>query len=405
MRRVRLAAHFPGVNNQTVWSDPSSGSHIDLESFTHLTQTAERGLFDLFFLAEGLSLRRHAGQVHDLDVAGRPDSFTVLSALAAQTDHIGLMATLTTTYHEPHELARQLATLDQLSNGRAGWNLVTSTDQPTGENFTWGAHVPYADRYTRAEHVLEVTAAAWRERPIPQGRPMILQAGDSSDGREFAAKHADGVFTRHGTLEQGQRFYADVKGRLGTYGRAEDSMLVLPGATFVLGDTDKEAEELALEVRRTQISGPTARVVLEQLWNRSLADYDPDGPLPDVEPHDGEPLIAPGSIPNRMYAGRRAAVAQEWRKRAAANGWSVRELVIAQNDRQAFVGSPQTVAAQIHEAVQERACDGFVLIPHVTPGGMDRFVDEVVPELQARGSYRDAYPGGTLRDVVGLPPL
>ncbi len=138
MKQIHLAAHFPGVNNTTVWSDPTSGSQTDFSSFAHLARTAERGKFDFFFLAEGLRLREHRGQIFDLDVVGRPDSLTVLAALAAVTDRIGLAATLNTTFNEPYELARQFATLDHLSNGRAAWNAVTSPDAFTGENFRRG---------------------------------------------------------------------------------------------------------------------------------------------------------------------------------------------------------------------------------------------------------------------------
>ncbi len=132
---IHLAAHFPGVNNTTVWSDPESGSQIEFDSFVHLARTAERGLFDFFFLAEGLRLREHRGRIHDLDVVGRPDTFTVLAALAAVTDRLGLTGTINTTFNEPFEVARQFATLDHLSDGRAGWNMVTSSDAFTGENF------------------------------------------------------------------------------------------------------------------------------------------------------------------------------------------------------------------------------------------------------------------------------
>jgi FMN-dependent oxidoreductase (nitrilotriacetate monooxygenase family) len=441
MRQVHLAAHFPGVNNTTVWSDPASGSHIEFDSFAHLAQTAERAKFDFFFLAEGLSLREHAGRVHELDVVGRPESFTILGALAAVTERIGLAATLTATYHEPYELARGLATLDHLSDGRAAWNLVTSTDALTGRNFSRGGYLAYEERYVRGQELLESATQLWHSwrpddlvgdpdrgvflnRPdagafryageqvdiegrfalprSPQGRPVIIQAGDSDAGREFAAGHADAIFTRHGSMEAGQAFYADVKGRLARYGRTEDELLILPGVTFVLGDTDASAAELAEHVRREQVSGPTAMVFLEQLWNRELSEYDPDGPLPDVDPIEGDPVIAPGSIPARSYTGRRQAVADEWRAEAEADGLTIRELMVRKAARQTFIGSPETMARELHEHVQARACDGFILVPYITPGGLDGFADRVVPLLQARGSFRTEYEGTTLREHLGL---
>jgi alkanesulfonate monooxygenase SsuD/methylene tetrahydromethanopterin reductase-like flavin-dependent oxidoreductase (luciferase family) len=140
-KQIHLAAHFPGVNNTTVWSDPASGSQIEFESFVHLAEVAERGLFDFFFLAEGLRLREHRGRIHDLDVVGRPDTFTVLAALADVTERLGLIGTISTTFNEPFEVARQFATLDHLSDGRAGWNMVTSSDAFTGENFRRGGYL------------------------------------------------------------------------------------------------------------------------------------------------------------------------------------------------------------------------------------------------------------------------
>jgi alkanesulfonate monooxygenase SsuD/methylene tetrahydromethanopterin reductase-like flavin-dependent oxidoreductase (luciferase family) len=422
-KQVRLAAHFPGVNNTTVWGDPASGSHIELSAFAHLAQTAERAMFDLFFLAEGLSLREHAGHLHDLDVVGRPDAMTILAALSAVTEHIGLAATLTTTYHEPLEVARQLATLDHLSGGRAAWNLVTSTDAVSGANFRRGAYLPYEDRYVRARELLGLADRLWRDGPgpfavdgeqvalrgdwdlatPPQGRPVILQAGDSDAGREFAAAGADAVFTRHGSVEDGQAFVRDVKGRLARYGRRPDELLVLPGATFVLGDTDEDARERAAVVRRQQVSGPTAIVFAEQLWNRDLSAYDPDGPLPDVDPVEGEITIAPGCIPARAFAGKRRETVDGLRAMAARDGLSLRDVMVETRARHSFVGSAQTVADEIDRHVQLDACDGFILVPHITPGGLDEFADRVVPLLQERGSLRTERTAGTLREGLGLP--
>jgi FMN-dependent oxidoreductase (nitrilotriacetate monooxygenase family) len=424
-KQIHLAAHFPGVNNTTVWSDPKAGSHIDFSSFEHLARTAERAKFDFFFLAEGLRMREHAGRLHELDVAGRPDSLAILASLAAVTERIGLMATITTTYHEPYELARQLGTLDHLSDGRAGWNLVTSSDPFTGANFRRGGYLPYDRRYERGEQFVESVQLlwdAWSERgsrfaydgsqvriagefplpPLPQGRPAMIQAGDSDAGREFAAQHADGIFTRHGRLEDGVRFSADVKRRLQRYGRQPHELVILPGTTFILGDTDAEALEIADEVRHAQVSGPHAIMFLEQLWNRDLSAYDPDGPLPQVDPDLSSQARAEGSAQARTLQREAIETAVRWRARAEADNLSIRELVIEMTGRQSFIGSPQTVAGEIDAHVQAGACDGFILIPHVTPGGLDRFADEVVPLLQERGVFRTDYEGSTLRDHLGL---
>lgn len=440
LKQIHLAAHFPGVNNTTVWSDPEAGSHVEFSSFAHFARTAERAKFDFLFLAEGLRLREQGGRIYDLDVVGRPDTFTVLSALAAVTEHLGLTGTINSTFNEPYEVARQFASLDHLSGGRAAWNVVTSWDAFTGENFRRGGFLPQQDRYSRAQEFLRTAEElfdSWHGDEIvadkesgtflrdaragafvhqgrhfdiagqfnvprsPQGRPVIFQAGDSDEGREFAAAGADAIFSRYSTLDAGREFYADVKGRLARHGRSHDQLLILPAATFVLGDTDAEARELAHEVRRQQVSGQTAIKFLEQLWNRDLSGYDPDGPLPDIDPDLGEHTIARGRASVRMYRDP-LATAREWRERAEAEKLSIRELVIATSARQSFVGSPATVAETINSFVQADASDGFILVPHITPGGLDTFADTVVPLLQERGVYRREYTGTTLRDHLGL---
>lgn len=436
-KQIHLAAHFPGVNNTTVWSDPTSGSQTDFASFVHLAQTAERGKFDFFFLAEGLRLREHRGEIFDLDVVGRPDSLTVLAALSAVTARIGLAATLNTTFNEPFELARQFATLDHLSGGRAAWNAVTSPDAFTGENFRRGGFLERGDRYTRAEEFIALARVLWdtwaddavssagsdlvapdavdefvhvgTEFDIrgrfdvprsPQGHAVIIQAGDSDGGRELAARQADVIFSRHSGYRDGQAFYEDVKGRLAQYGRQRDDLKIIPAATAVVGDTDDDARELHAHIRRQQVSPQGALAFVEQVWNRDLSSYDPDGPLPDIDPDtDTEHTITRGRV--RHDADPRA-VAARWRERAERDGLSIRQLVIEMTTRSAFVGSAATVAATIDEYVQADAADGYILVPHLTPHGLDRFVDEVVPILQERGVFRHDYDGPTLRDHLGL---
>lgn len=420
-REVHLAAHFPGVNNTTVWSDPDSGSHIEFSSFKHLARTAERGLFDFFFLAEGLRLREHKGEIFDLDVAGRPNTLAVLAALAGVTEHIGLAGTLSTTYNEPFDLARQLATLDHLSKGRAAWNVVTSPDAFTGENFRRGGFLEYTDRYARAEDFIQVSRKLWdaapkevvrhtsrffdieAQFPVPtsqQSQPVVLQAGDSDAGREFAAGSADVIFTRHGSLADGRAFYADVKRRLPAYGRGEDDLKIFPGVTVVLGDTESQARERAAHLHQQQVSGPGAIAFLEQVWGRDLTSYDPDGPLPDIEPDLENISLTRGKV---RHVKDPRSVAAQWRERATADNLSIRELVIEVSTRTSFLGTPSSVAEQLNDFVQQRAADGFILVPPVTPGGLDEFVDLVVPELQDRGVYRSSYPGTTLRENLGIP--
>jgi alkanesulfonate monooxygenase SsuD/methylene tetrahydromethanopterin reductase-like flavin-dependent oxidoreductase (luciferase family) len=416
-KQIHLAAHFPGVNNTTVWSDPAAGSHIEFGSFRQFAQTAERGKLDFLFLAEGLRLREQNGLIYDLDVVGRPDTFTVLAALAAVTEHIGLTGTINSTFNEPYEVARQFASLDHLSGGRSAWNVVTSWDAFTGENFRRGGYLAQGDRYERARTFLATALELWdswrgdeiladsgtgqflataapgtfRHRDAffdiagqfnvprsPQGRPVIFQAGDSDEGRDFAAASADAIFSRYSTLEAGQAFYADVKGRLPRFGR---------------------------DVRRAQVSPQTALMFIEQLWNTELSGFDVDGPLPAFDPVVSDNLISKGRASVRQFAKDPVALAAEWRARAEAANLSAREVVIEVTGRQSFVGSAETIAATINELVQADAADGYIMVPHITPGGLAPFVDQVVPLLQERGVFRADYTGTTLRDHLGLAPL
>ncbi|MFC9324463.1 NtaA/DmoA family FMN-dependent monooxygenase [Kitasatospora sp. NPDC057015] len=437
VKQIHLAAQLPSVQHTVVWSDPRAGSQIAFDSFARLARTAERGRFDFFFLSEGLRLREHKGQVHDLDVVGRPESLTVLSALSAVTTHLGLAATVNSTFNEPYEVARRLATLDHLSGGRAAWNVVTSHDAFTGENFRRGGFLDEADRYTRAAEFLQAARVLWdswrpgdfrtdaasgefigagaggfehRGRhfdiagrfstpPGPQGHPVIIQAGDSPEGREFAASDADVIFSRHGDPAGGRAFYRDVKRRLAAYGRAPGDLKIIPSVSYVLGDTAAEAAERAAEIARAQVGPQTALMLLEAAWGRDLSGYDPDGPLPDIDPlPDG---VTEGH--SQFRKGREETV-RRWRRIAEAGGLSIRGLVTEVSARPTFVGTPRQVADAMNEFVQSDAADGFIFAPHLVPDGLDDLVDKVVPLLQEMGVHRTEYTGGTLRDHLGLRP-
>jgi FMN-dependent oxidoreductase (nitrilotriacetate monooxygenase family) len=439
-RRIHLAAHIPGVNSTTVWSAPDAGSQIDFESFAHFAANAERGLFDFLFLAEGLRLREQKGLIHDLDVAGRPATLSILAAIAGITGHIGLVGTLSSTFNEPFELAKQLASLDHLSGGRAGWNVVTTSNAFTGANFRRGGFLELADRYTRADEFVTTAKELWNSwaddavladtaggrfldpaaidrvehhgaqfdvdgyfsvPASPQRHPVIVQAGDSSDGREFASKHAEVIFSRHSDFDEAKAFYDDVKGRLPGRGRDEDSLRILPGATFVIGDTAADAAERARATSLAQVSPQTAIAFVEQIWGRDLSGYDADGPLPDIEP-----AVDADITRGRVRHEDPLTVAKAWRERADAEHLSIRDLVIALSGRHSFVGTPSAIADEIDRYVQDRAADGFVIVGATNPHGLDEFVDRVIPELQERGSYRTAYDeGATLRENLGLPPV
>ncbi|ALE72878.1 F420-dependent methylene-tetrahydromethanopterin reductase [Pseudonocardia sp. EC080610-09] len=439
-KQIVLGAYFPGVNHDTVWSDPASGSHIAWESFEHWARTAERGKLDLLFLAEGLRLRTRGGEIFDQDVVGRPDTFGVLASIAAVTEHIGLAGTINSTFNEPYELVRKFATLDLLSGGRAAWNVVTSSDAPTGENFRRGAYLGHHQRYERAGETLTAVRALWdswgsgavvadpasgrflRDGQVgdfavagnqfdvagrfttprsPQGHPVVLQAGESPAGRDFAAANADAIFSRYQRFDEARAFYDDVKARVRKAGRDPGEVRILPSAGVVLGDTGAEARERHAHIHDQQVDPWTSIVLAEMVWNRDLSAFDPDGPLPDVDPTPEAPTWIEGRAPLTQDA---HATVRAWRELADAHGWSLREVVKHVFDRAVFVGTPEHVADEIDRYVQADASDGFILGSHVSPSGLDEIVDRVVPILQERGVFRTGYDGGTLRENLGLAP-
>ncbi|MFJ9808554.1 NtaA/DmoA family FMN-dependent monooxygenase [Streptomyces sp. NPDC101158] len=439
--QLHFGVFFQGVNHWTIWSHPDSGSQIDPASFRRVAQTAERGLFDAFFLGDGLRLRETGGEIHELDVAGRPDSLAQLSALAAVTHRIGLVSTSNTTFNEPVDLARRLASLDLLSEGRAGWNVVTTDNAWTGANFRRGGFLDHADRYRRAEEFLSVARAVWdgwadgavaesadaRSWSVPgtigrvraagpqfdvdlaptlprsaQGHPVIFQAGDSPDGRDFAARNADVIFSAHGQdFDDALAFAEDIRRRLRAAGRPEDALRILPGTEIIIGTTEKEAEEKARWVRQEQVTPATALAVAGRLWNLDLSGRDADGPLPAEDP---VVLENTGAFGSARIADPRTVVA-EWRAKAEANGWSLRETVIELGPQRGHVGTPSELADRFTRFARHGAIDGFNVSPYLIPDGLDDIVDLLVPELQERGAYRTSYTGSTLREHLGLAPL
>lgn len=426
--QVHFGVFFQGVNHHTIWSDPSSGSQIDFETFRHVATTAERGLFDAFFLGEGLRLREQDGQLLDTDIAGRPDAITQLAALASITSRIGLVATQNTTYNEPADLARRLASLDVLSGGRAGWNAVTTDNAWTGENFRRGGFLDHALRYERAAEFLSAARELWDawddtapravERDtahfrfaatptVPrsaQGHPVIFQAGVSPAGRDFAAAHAEVIFSPFGThFEPAREFATDIRARLVAAGRPADDIRILPGTQIVLAESESEVAEKKRWVLEHQITGATALSLAGQVWGKDLSHLDPDGPLPAEDP---EQSTISGTRGAQRDGQDRTAIVAQWRELAETKGLSLRQVAIETTARFGFAGTPGQVADELTRWVRHGASDGFNITPYLVPTGLDEIVDWLIPELQERGSYRTSYTGATLREHLDLrPPL
>ncbi|GGS71103.1 monooxygenase [Planobispora rosea] len=424
-RTLRLNAFLMGVgHHEAAWRHPLTepARLTDVRHYQELARIAERGRLDSVFLADGLALQ---GDVRH-NALGGLEPLTLLSALAAVTDHIGLIATVSTTYNEPFHVARKFASLDHISGGRAGWNIVTSAGEAEARNF--GIERPaHADRYARATEFLEVVTRLWdsweddavvgdrraglyadagkihtldhdgvhfrvrgplnTSRP-PQGHPLLVQAGSSEDGKEFAARHAEAVFTAQQTLAEGQEFYADLKGRLARYGRRPDQLLVLPGISPIIGSTEREALRLGKELEDLIIPA-YGLAQLSSMTGIELTHDALDRPLPDV------------SVETEGAQSRRKLVIDLARR----ENLTVRQLLgrlAGGRGHRVVAGTPEQIADEIQVWFENGAADGFNVMPPVLPGGLADFVDHVVPELQIRGLFRTEYEGRTLRENYGL---
>ncbi|MHA3021706.1 NtaA/DmoA family FMN-dependent monooxygenase [Mycobacterium sp. BMJ-28] len=417
------------TTSEILWGDDDAGSQIDIESFQRFAADAERGHLDALFLAEGLRLHESNSRIVDYDVSDRPDPVTRLSALAAVTTHLGLIATANCTHAEPLDLARRFSTLDLLSSGRAGWNVVTASDPIIGANFRRGDFLPYPDRYARANDMVDALTTMWASAggapssargryngsqvavdidyhlPIgPAGPPVLVQSGDSLDGREFGARFADAIFTRARPLAAAQEFYDDIQQRVVASGRPHGSTKIMAGTRFVIGDTAEDARERA-EAELTQRLTPRLVIsFIEDIWGQDLSDYDVDGPLPTIAP---DPLHRPSvRVTTRAAGAERTStgLAAQWRARADAEGKSMRQMVRAllSQDEKGLVGTASEIAERMVDLCDARAVDGFVVVPAVVPSGLAEFVDAVIPHLQERGAFREAYQADTLRGHLGV---
>lgn len=438
--QLQLGVFFQGVNSGTIWKSQDSGSQTDSESFRRIAQTAERGLFAAFFLGEGLRLREHLGRPHALDVAGRPDAQTMLAALASVTSHIGLVATQNTTYNDPADLAHRLSSLDLLSGGRAAWNVVTTDNAWTGANFRRGGYLDHADRYVHAEAFVQTAKRIWDSwedgavatsqgadswaapgsarsvrhegqhytvdyRPrLPrsaQYRPVLFQAGDSPDGRDFAARQADVIFSAHPKFDDALDFRRDIVHRTLKAGRGANDVKIMPASEFILAATPQEARDKKEWVRSLQIGPQQALAYLEQFWGRELQEFDPDGPLPAIDPVVEETSETRGS---GFHGAKARQLADHWRAEAKEKGLSIRQFVSARTSRvdATFTGSFTEVADRLVDYARTGAVDGFNISPWLIPTGLDDIVNHLVPALQERGIYPAEYAGPTLRENLGL---
>lgn len=424
-RKLHLNAFLMGVgHHEAAWRHPRTepGRVTDVRHFQNLAQIAERGRLDSVFLADGLALW---GNVRH-NALGGLEPLTLLSALASVTEHIGLIATVSTTYNEPFHVARKFASLDHISGGRAGWNIVTSASEAEAHNF--GIERPaHRDRYVRAAEFLEVVTKLWdsweddavvgdrtegvyadtdkihdvdhvgdhfrvrgplnTQRP-PQGHPLLVQAGSSENGKDFAARFAEAVFTAQQTLEEGQEFYADLKARARRYGRRPEEILVLPGISPIIGSTERAALQLEKELEDLIIPA-YGLAQLSHMVGIDLDGYSLDEPLPYI------------STETEGAQSRLKLVVDL----AQRDDLTIRQLLnrlAGGRGHRVVVGTPEQIADQIQEWFTSGAADGFNVMPPYLPGGLEDFVDHVVPELQVRGLFRNEYEGRTLRENYGL---
>src|SRR3954467_9554390 len=429
-RQLRLGAFMRPVSIHTAWwRYPRAwpDANFNFQHIARLAQTLERGKFDAFFMADHLAvlnmpmeaLRRSA-------TVTSFDPLTLLPALSQHTQHLGLIATASTTFEPAYTIARRFASLDHISDGRAGWNLVTTSNPDAALNFGMDEQMEHGERYARAREFYDVVTGLWDSwaddafirdvgngiyfdpdklhvlnhkgkylsvrgplniaRPI-QGWPVIVQAGASESGRQLAAETAEAVFTAQSSLASGRAFYADVKGRAEKAGRSRDHIKILPGCFVVVGETVEEARAKRAKLD-SLVHYANAIASLSIALGHDATKFDPDGPLPEI----------PES--NASKSGRQRAI-----DLARQENLTVRQLAqrLGGYSGLAMVGTPKTIADEMEEWLTTEGSDGFTVMFPYLPGGLDDFVDGVVPELQRRGLFRREYEGKTLRENLGLP--
>ncbi|RMI31486.1 LLM class flavin-dependent oxidoreductase [Nocardia stercoris] len=419
---------MPAGHHEAAWRLPESDpyAHVDIDYFVRLAQLAERGKLDSIFFADAPALFGDPGR----RPSGTLEPTVVLTAVAVQTSRIGLIATASTSYNEPYNLARRFASVDWVSNGRAGWNIVTTAGDDAARNFGLDAAPEHHRRYAKAAEFVEVSTKLWdswqddsivadkelgihtdssKVRPIghdgeffrvagalnvprsPQGYPVLVQAGSSEDGKNFAAQYAEAVFTAQQTLVDAREFYTDLKRRAAELGRDPDAIKILPGIVPIIGDTPEHAREL--EDRLEQLISPEYAVgQLARVFGLPVADLDLDSELPDDLPGEDSIEGAKSRYTLIVNLARREHL-------------TLRQLIArlgGGRGHRTFAGTAVEVADAIEEWFTGGAADGFNIMPAVLPSGLERFVTEVVPILQQRNLFRTEYTATTLRGHYGL---
>ena len=430
--QIKLGAFLMNSGHHAAaWRHPNAWAEhgLDFPNYRQLAQTAERAKFDMVFLADGVAVRRDQN-IEALSRSGQIVHFeplTLLSALAAVTEHVGLVATASTTYNEPYHIARKFASLDYLSGGRAGWNVVTSASEAEAHNFNREKHMEHALRYERAREFLDVVTGLWDSwdddafirdkasgvyvdpdkihvlkhkgkhfsvqgplnvaRP-PQGYPVIVQAGASEDGRDFAASTAEVIFTAQQTLAEAQAFYASIKDALPKYGRTPDQVKIMPGIFPVIGTTEAEAKEKYDQLQ--DLIHPTVGLALLSglVGGFDLSSYPLDGPLPE--------------LPETNLQKSRLQLVSDLAKRDNLTIRQLYQAIAGARGHRTIWGTPVQIADQLQEWFENDAADGFNIMPPYLPNGLDEFVELVIPILRQRGLFRTEYEGKTLRENLGL---
>ena len=429
-RQLHLNAFLMGTgHHEASWRLPESDpvATTSVEHFQRLAQIAERGTFDSLFLADGPVMFGNVAQ----RPSGVIEPLTLLTALALVTEHVGLIATASTSYNSPYNLARRFSALDHVSNGRAGWNIVTTAGVDAARNFGVDEQPLHAERYARAAEFIDVTLKLWdsweddvviadkgagvwgdntKIHPAdhrgkyfsvagalnsprsPQAYPLLVQAGSSDDGKDLAARYAEAVFTAQQTLGDAQAFYHDLKSRTHRQGRDPNTIKILPGIVPVLGSTEHEAKEREAELE-SHIVHEHAQRMLSGLLRVPVEQLDLDSQLPDNLPAESEIEDFKSRYSLIVEMGRREKL-------------TIRQIIGRLGGGRGhftFTGTPEQVANTIEEWFTNGAADGFNIMPPLLPSGLELFVEHVVPILRARGLFRHEYTGRTLRDHYGLP--